>query len=124
VLTDLRLVGVKVSVDDFGTGYSSLANLRRFPLDHLKIDRAFVAKIPGDAQDGAIVDAILGLARQLSLRVIAEGVETREQADHLVARGCEMLQGYYFARPLNAEAVTAYVIENRRVSARRRRRGA
>jgi diguanylate cyclase (GGDEF)-like protein/PAS domain S-box-containing protein len=124
VLTDLRLVGVKVSVDDFGTGYSSLANLRRFPLDHLKIDRAFVAKIPGDVQDGAIVDAILGLARQLSLGVIAEGVETREQADHLVARGCEMLQGYYFARPLNAEAVTAYVIENRRVASRRRRRGA
>jgi len=124
VLTDLRLVGVKVSVDDFGTGYSSLANLRRFPLDHLKIDRAFVAKIPGDAQDTAIVDAILGLARQLSLSVIAEGVETREQAEHLVARGCDMLQGYYFARPLVADAAVAYVIENRRVRVRRRRRGA
>ncbi len=120
VLTDLRLVGIKVSVDDFGTGYSSLANLRRFPLHHLKIDRSFVAKIPGEAADIAIVDAIIGIARQLSLLVIAEGVETKEQAEHLVARGCEMLQGYYFARPLSADAATAYVIANRR-SLRRRR---
>jgi diguanylate cyclase (GGDEF)-like protein/PAS domain S-box-containing protein len=122
VLTDLRLVGVKVSVDDFGTGYSSLASLRRFPLHHLKIDRAFVAKIPGDAEDTAMVDTIIGLARQLSLHVIAEGVETREQADHLIARGCQMLQGYYFARPLAAEAAATFVTEAHRM--RRRRRGA
>jgi diguanylate cyclase (GGDEF)-like protein/PAS domain S-box-containing protein len=120
VLTDLRLVGVKVTVDDFGTGYSSLASLRRFPLHHLKIDRSFVAKIPGDAQDMAIVDTIIGLARQLSLAVIAEGVETREQAEHCIARGCEMLQGYYFARPLPATAALAYVTANRRERRRRR----
>jgi diguanylate cyclase (GGDEF)-like protein len=120
VLTDLRLVGVKVSVDDFGTGYSSLANLRRFPLDHLKIDRAFVAKLPGDVQDGAIVDAIIGLARQLSLLVIAEGVETEEQAEHLVTRGCEMLQGYHFSRPIPVDAAIAFVTANRRERRRRR----
>ncbi len=120
VLTDLRLVGVKVTVDDFGTGYSSLASLRRFPLHHLKIDRSFVAKIPGDAQDLAIVDTIIGLGRQLSLAVIAEGVETREQADHCIARGCSMLQGYYFARPLTASAALAFVTANRREHRRRR----
>ena len=122
ILSELRTAGVTISVDDFGTGYSSLANLRRFPIDNLKIDRSFVAKTPDDGEDCAIVEAIVGLARQLSLDVIAEGVETQAQAEYLVSRGCGMLQGYYFARPLIASAVVDFVREMRRARGKRRRR--
>ena len=120
VLSELRAAGVTLSVDDFGTGYSSLANLRRFPIDNLKIDRSFVAKIPEDVEDCAIVEAIVGLARQLSLAVIAEGVETQAQAGYLMGLGCEMLQGYHFARPLVPREVVRFVRDNRRALGKRR----
>ena len=95
----LRLHGVCFSLDDFGTGYSSLAYLKRFPLTELKIDRSFVKDLPGEAHAGAIVDAILALARTLDLDVVAEGIETGEQRDFLVGRGCRLLQGYLLGKP-------------------------
>ncbi len=95
----LRTHGVCFSLDDFGTGYSSLAYLKRFPLTELKIDRSFVKDLPDEAHAGAIVDAILALARTLNLDVVAEGIETGAQRDFLVARGCRLLQGYLLGKP-------------------------
>lgn len=110
-LRRLKSLGVLLAVDDFGQGYSSLSYLRRFPLDVLKIDRAFVEKIGQDQQDTAIVEAIIRLARILRLTVTGEGVETGPQCHHLRAMGCELGQGYYFARPQPSEAITALLAE-------------
>jgi len=98
-MSELVQLGIRFSIDDFGTGYSSLAYLRKLPLFELKIDRSFVRDIPNDPGDTSIVETILSMARNLKLRVVAEGVETREQADFLVAAGCPVLQGFLFARP-------------------------
>ncbi len=95
----LASLGLRFSIDDFGTGYSSLAYLRRMPLYELKIDRSFINDTPGDADGVAIVQSILAMARHLRLRVVAEGVETQEQADFLAANACDCLQGYLFGRP-------------------------
>jgi diguanylate cyclase (GGDEF)-like protein len=99
VLGELRDLGVKVSIDDFGTGYSSLGYLQRFPLDALKIDRSFVNRLGHSDQATAIVNATQVLAESLGLRTVAEGVETREQMEILRSLGCDLMQGYYFARP-------------------------
>jgi diguanylate cyclase (GGDEF)-like protein/PAS domain S-box-containing protein len=107
VLRALKDLGVRVAMDDFGTGYSSLAYLRHFPFDLLKIDRAFVAGVTASEQDRAIVRTIVELARALGLTVVAEGVETPEQLAVLRELGCELAQGYLFARPQPAEGVTA-----------------
>jgi diguanylate cyclase (GGDEF)-like protein/PAS domain S-box-containing protein len=98
-MEQLAALGIRFSIDDFGTGYSSLAYLKRLPLYELKIDRSFIQDTPGDPSDTAIVKLILSMAQHLGLRVVAEGVETREQADFLAAHGCDALQGYYYARP-------------------------
>jgi len=99
-LKALKAMGIYLSVDDFGTGYSSLSYLKRFPLDELKIDKGFVQDIINDPNDAAITAAIIGLAQNLKLNVVAEGVETTEQADFLLRRGCNTMQGYLFAKPM------------------------
>jgi len=100
ILQTLRESGVKVAVDDFGTGYSSLSYLRKFPVDALKIDRSFIRQLSADGDDTTIVTAVIGMARGLNLRVVAEGVETREELAFLTAHHCDDAQGYYFSRPL------------------------
>ncbi|MFC5512057.1 EAL domain-containing protein [Massilia jejuensis] len=98
-MNELAALGIRFSIDDFGTGYSSLAYLKRLPLHELKIDKSFVQDMPHDGDDTAIVRMILSMARHLNLHVVAEGVETREQADFLVANGCQLMQGYFYSRP-------------------------
>jgi len=102
-INDLRKIGVKFSIDDFGTGYSSLSYLKKLPLDEIKIDKSFVLDIAWDEGDRAIIRSILSLAESLKLRVIAEGVETIEQRDYLLAEGCYFYQGYLYGKPLSAE---------------------
>jgi diguanylate cyclase (GGDEF)-like protein/PAS domain S-box-containing protein len=101
-LRTLKSIGVLLSVDDFGTGYSSLSYLSRFPIDVLKIDRSFVQGMTTSPDDAAIVTSIISLSHSLKLHVIAEGVETREQLEHLRSHGCDEMQGYYFSKPVPA----------------------
>ncbi len=101
---DLRQMGIKLSIDDFGTGYSSLSHLHRFPIDFLKVDRSFVGRVGLDPRESEIVRVIVGLGRNLGMQVIAEGVETPEQVGFLRGLDCEYGQGFYFARPLDAES--------------------
>jgi len=102
ILTQLGAMGVRMSIDDFGTGYSSLAYLKLFPVDTLKIDRAFVKELPGNAKDGAIVASVVALATNLGFDVIAEGVETPDQADFLIDKGVALMQGYLYSPPVDA----------------------
>jgi EAL domain-containing protein (putative c-di-GMP-specific phosphodiesterase class I) len=101
-LDQLRELGIRLALDDFGTGYSSLSYLKRLPIQTLKLDRSFVSDLPGDAEDAAIACATLSMAADLGVEVVAEGVETEAQRDYLRARGCRLMQGYFFSRPLTA----------------------
>ena len=107
VLDELRAAGVRVSIDDFGTGYSSLAYLKRLPADELKIDRSFVQHMAEDAGDTAIVRSVIALGHELGLVVTAEGVEDAVSLERLRAFGCDRAQGYYFARPMDADSLRA-----------------
>jgi len=104
-LQRLHRHGVKISLDDFGTGYASLTHLKRFPVDELKIDRSFVRNLEVDADDAAIVSAVIGLARNMGLTVVSEGVETPGQAARLLSMGCHLGQGYHFAKPMAGSRV-------------------
>ncbi|GAA5316643.1 MAG: hypothetical protein AseanaTS_18470 [Candidatus Pelagadaptatus aseana] len=110
-LDELRALGVRVSIDDFGTGYSSLSYLKRLPIDQLKIDRSFIMDLPDDEDDRVISELIISMAQRLSLEVVAEGVETREQYEYLDSLECEYIQGFYFAKPLPADEFMKLIFE-------------
>ena len=104
ILTNFNALGIGIAIDDFGTGYSNLAYLRRFPVHRIKLDRTFVSELGSPSCSHAIVEAIVAMAHKLDLEVIAEGVETVEQRDQLLRYGCDELQGYWFSRPVDAQA--------------------
>ncbi|MCR4540844.1 EAL domain-containing response regulator [Pseudomonas sp. 18.1.10] len=112
-LQRLRDMGVKIAIDDFGTGYSSLAYLRRFPLDTLKIDIAFIREVTSNPQDAAIARTIIELAHSLNLRAVAEGVETAAQLAFLKEAGCDQIQGYLFSPPLPVAALAQWFVGKR-----------
>jgi diguanylate cyclase len=105
VLHEIAKLGVKLTIDDFGTGYSSLSYLKRFPIDTLKIDKSFVHQMTSNADDASIVNAVISMGKSLRQRIIAEGVETSEQHASLLALHCDEGQGFYFARPVVAQAI-------------------
>jgi EAL domain-containing protein (putative c-di-GMP-specific phosphodiesterase class I) len=111
VLGALKATGVRIALDDFGTGFSSISHLARFPIDVLKIDQSFVSRIGEDEQIATLVSALIGMARRLSLTVVAEGVETDDQAAFVTREGCDILQGYGLARPLEVEDAAAMLVK-------------
>ncbi len=108
VLRQLKALNLKISVDDFGTGYSSLSYLKSFPLDELKVDKAFVDGLPDNKGDQAITSAIITMAKKLNFLVVAEGVENQRQADYLALAGCDLFQGFHFSRPLKVDDFNEY----------------
>jgi EAL domain-containing protein (putative c-di-GMP-specific phosphodiesterase class I) len=114
-LAALRRMNVAIAIDDFGTGYSSLAYVAKLPVDVLKIDRSFIVNMENSAENKAIVSVIISLAHSLNLKVVAEGVETEEQAQFLRMLGCEQMQGYLFSPPLEVEKMEAMLTRQRTV---------
>jgi diguanylate cyclase (GGDEF)-like protein len=110
ILAELKALKVRIAIDNFGTGYSSLATLQRFPLDTIKIDRSLIRAITGPAADTGLANAIIAIGKSLSVTVVAQGVETRDQADFLRAHACDELQGFYFERPLPAHETTQLLL--------------
>jgi EAL domain-containing protein (putative c-di-GMP-specific phosphodiesterase class I) len=112
MLEVLKSMGITISVDDFGTGYSSLSYLRRFPIDALKIDKSFIRNITSDPEDLSIVKAIIAMAKGLKIKIIAEGVETKEQAKYLLEQEVDELQGYFISLPLTEDELTEKLQED------------
>ncbi|WP_449122158.1 putative bifunctional diguanylate cyclase/phosphodiesterase [Pseudomonas viridiflava] len=108
----LRDLGVKLAIDDFGTGYSSLSYLRRFPVDYVKIDRAFISGLGDGTEDAAIIQAIISMAHSLGLKVVAEGVENQSQLEFLRSHGCDEVQGYLISRPIEATAMAGILLHS------------
>jgi EAL domain-containing protein (putative c-di-GMP-specific phosphodiesterase class I) len=100
ILTEIKKMGVRLAIDDFGTGYSSLTQLKRFPIDTLKVDRSFIRDLPMNSEDKAITEAIIAMGKTLSLTVVAEGVETEEQDAFLRSHACDAMQGFHFSKPI------------------------
>jgi EAL domain-containing protein (putative c-di-GMP-specific phosphodiesterase class I) len=111
VLSELKSLGVRLSVDDFGTGYSSLSRLQQFPVDSLKIDRAFISHMDSDAESHKIVKVILMLAQTLGLTTVAEGTETEEHVNQLKALDCGFAQGYYFSKPADQRVISELLLK-------------
>ena len=116
LLREIREVGVRIAIDDFGTGYSSLTYLHEFPLNALKIDKNFVQSVESNDRGGPISKMIIGLGQNLGLEVIAEGVETEGQLEYMREHGCDVAQGYLYARPESPEDLTPWLLANQRVS--------
>jgi diguanylate cyclase (GGDEF)-like protein len=112
VLHKIHDLNISLAIDDFGTGYSSLAYLKRLPINKLKIDRSFIKDLPSDPEDIALSKTIISLCENLNLDVIAEGVETVQQKEFLLDNGCNLIQGYYYSRPLSVDKMTEYLEEN------------
>jgi EAL domain-containing protein (putative c-di-GMP-specific phosphodiesterase class I) len=106
ILTALKALGVKIAIDDFGAGFLSLSGLQRFPLDTIKIGRSFIREVATASEYGALAEAIISMCNNLSLKVVAQGVETKEQAEFLREHACDELQGFYFNRPVSAQQFT------------------
>jgi|GEM_PF-994511 len=106
IMKKLQRLGIQIAIDDFGTGYSSLAYLKRLPISRLKIDRSFILDLPDDEDDQAISKSIIALGKSMNMRVLAEGVETKEQLQFLADAGCDDVQGYYFSRPIDVKKMT------------------
>src|SRR3970040_1873381 len=115
MVEEVRAMGVRVSIDDFGTGYSSLGYLKRLPVDSVKIDRSFVGDLMADADDAAIVTAIVGLAQTMNLNTVAEGVETEEQLAFLKNLNCRLVQGFLFSKAVPAETFAKMVAGRRQL---------
>lgn len=111
-MQDIKALGVQLSIDDFGTGYSSLSYLKRFPIDTLKVDRAFIKDIPHDKDDMAISDAIIAMAHKLNMKVIAEGIEHNEHVQFLVEKQCQVGQGYLFSPPIPEQKIEDFLNES------------
>ncbi|MNM74721.1 Phytochrome-like protein cph2 [compost metagenome] len=109
ILRLLRLIGVKLSIDDFGTGYSSLSILKHLPIDKIKIDKSFVDDIIYHSNQGAMVKTIIDMGINLNFKVIAEGIEKKEQVNFLIHNACNLGQGYYYSPPLSIENMEAYL---------------
>jgi diguanylate cyclase (GGDEF)-like protein/PAS domain S-box-containing protein len=112
LLKDIKHLGVRLAIDDFGTGYSSLAQIKRFPIDTIKVDRSFIRDLMTDSGDRAITEAVIAMGRALSLTVVAEGVETQDQLDFLGEHACHEIQGFHFSRPVSAQQCTVFMREH------------
>jgi EAL domain-containing protein (putative c-di-GMP-specific phosphodiesterase class I) len=112
MLGELRELGIEINIDDFGTGYSNLSYLRQLPITTLKIDRSFISPIEADGGNTEIIQTIITLARNLGLRVVAEGVENEMQIEQLKKLDCEGAQGYFFAEPMAFEKVRSFLNKN------------
>ncbi len=109
ILGAIKQMGVRIAVDDFGVGYSSLAQIKRYPIDTLKVDRSFIRDLEKNAEDRAITEAIITMGKTLSMTVVAEGVETQEQQTFLADHACDAMQGFYFSKPIGADQFAGFL---------------